>query len=293
MNCGLVRDELFKLGIKYTENLKINEIRNKDGIYLYNIKNFNESYVLKYFDKKKHSVEIDNYKLLNDIGVDTIKIFDMTENSILMEDLNTSNKLRLATKYDISKEEVGVALAQWYLNLHSKGEIYIKDNKENTYLKREIDEINEKNIKNIISKSDKKELWDFILENLYRVNEKINQMDETINYNDFYWTNFAVSRDVKRAVVFDYNMMGKGFRYNDVRNVSVSLEGIARESFLEAYGKCNEIEKIIDKPMSCIFDLIAAYKREVFPNWGQESLEKVNNGELERDFRNMLEALSC
>lgn len=118
-------------------------------------------------------------------------------------------------------------------------------------------------------------------------------MDETINYNDFYWTNFAVSRDGKIAVVFDYNMMGKGFRYNDVRNVSVSLEGRAREAFLEAYGKCNEIEKIIDKPMSCIFDLIAAYNREVFPNWGQDSLEKVNNGELERDFRNMLEALGC
>lgn len=114
MNCGLIRDELFKLGIENTENLKINEIRNKDGIYLYNIKGSNERYVLKYFEKKKHSVEIDNYRLLNEIGVKTIKTFGTTENSILMEDLNTSKELRLATKDDISREDIGVALAQWY-----------------------------------------------------------------------------------------------------------------------------------------------------------------------------------
>jgi hypothetical protein len=113
-------------------------------------------------------------------------------------------------------------------------------------------------------------------------------MGETLTYNDFYWTNLAVGRDSSTALMFDYNFLGIGYRYADVRNVCSSLSDRAGRVFLEAYGEINEEEMVVDEFICHIINLVSAYKRPVFPGWAKESLDAVSSGELEKTFKGIL-----
>ena len=35
----------------------------------------------------------------------------------------------------------------------------------------------------------------------------------TLTYNDFYYTNMMVAKDKSSALMFDYNLLGKGYVY--------------------------------------------------------------------------------
>lgn len=88
--------------------------------------------------------------------------------------------------------------------------------------------------------------------------------------------------------MFDYNFLGVGFRYNDIRNVCSSLSSEATDIFLKEYGSFDETEKIIDDCTSILIDLIHAYKRDSFPSWAMNSLNAVHNGRLEESYRKIL-----
>jgi len=118
---------------------------------------------------------------------------------------------------------------------------------------------------------------------------KFRNLEETLNYNDFYWTNLAVNNNKKEAIMFDYNLLGIGFRYNDIRNVCSSLSEEAGKVFIEEYGVINENEKIIDDGISPLVTLIFAYIRSKFPNWAKESLATIYNGELEKAIEKILD----
>lgn len=274
--------ELNALGLSESSSIKIHEIRNKDGVYLYKIEYMGANYVLKYFEKDEYKREIVNYALLKQLGVPTIKHLGSTENSILLEDLESSSCFRLGIEEDMSDVEVARKLALWYKQLHSKGATYLAKGNLDYY--RETDEITKDNIeliKNSSSTRDNK-VWELIEKNWDLLLEKISQLEETITYNDFYYTNLAVSHDKMEAVMFDYNLLGVGYRYGDIRNVCSSLSEKAKAAFLDEYGNYDEREKIIDEGVAHLINLSFAYKRPKFPSWGQESLEAIQNGELEQ-----------
>jgi hypothetical protein len=75
--------------------------------------------------------------------------------------------------------------------------------------------------------------------------ERITSLDETLTYNDFYWTNLAVSSDRKEALMFDYNLLGVGFRYNDIRNVCSSLSEEAQKVFVDVYGEIKGVRNAL------------------------------------------------
>ena len=89
--------------------------------------------------------------------------------------------------------------------------------------------------------------------------------------------------------MFDYNLLGIGFRYSDIRNVCSSLSEEAGRVFIEEYGEINETEKVIDYALSILITLIFAYKKPKFPGWAQESLNAVFRGELEKAFKKILD----
>ena len=78
-------------------------------------------------------------------------------------------------------------------------------------------------------------LWQIILENDSLIHKRMDALPRTLTYNDFYWTNLIVSKDGKSALMYDYNLLGKGFAYSDIRNVISSLSSQAKEAFLEEY----------------------------------------------------------
>jgi hypothetical protein len=280
--------ELDKLGLSHN-NIDLQEIQNKDGIYLFRIVYENKNYVLKYFLNDEYTREIKNYSILKELNIPTIKVYACTDRALLLEDLKKSRKYRLGKDSDLMDIEVARALAAWYSDLHSKGAKYISQNGGNFY--REFDVVTKENIDLIKNKSNTKDnkVWKLIFDNYDLIFSKIGNLEETLTYNDFYWTNLAVSNDKKEAIMFDYNLLGVGFRYNDIRNVCSSLSEEAGRVFIEEYGVINEDEKIIDDGISILVTLIFAYKRPKFPKWAQESLAAIYNGELEKAIERILD----
>lgn len=284
-----VHSELNKLGFNNCNDIKITEIRNKDGVFLFRINTNGNSYVLKYFVNDKYKREIKNYEILKSLGVKTINDYGYTDSSILLEDIEVSEKYRLGISEDLKDKKVAKALVNWYMDLHNKGVNFIKASEDNYY--SEINEITIENIETTRLKSDtmNNPVWSVILNNFEIIKEKINSLEQTLNYNDFYWTNLVVSIDKSEAFMFDYNFLGTGFRYCDIRNVCSSLSKEAGEIFLKQYGHVNTKEKIINDFTSEISTLILAYKKEIFPSWAKDSLDSIANGKLEATVRRILE----
>jgi hypothetical protein len=284
-----IYSELRMLGLINRDNIILEKIRNKDGIYLYKVKYNNDFFVLKYFLTDEYRREIGNYSLLKQLGVPTIRVFGVTSKSILLEDLNQSRNYRLGKESDLSDLEIAKALAKWYIVLHSRSSSYIS--KENLAFYREMDCITKDNIEFIKNRTNTRDnkVWGLIVDNWNLFYKKIKSLDETLNYNDFYWTNLAVSNDKKEAIMFDYNLLGVGYRYSDIRNVCSSLSEKAKEIFMDEYGDFCEGEKIVDDVISHLITLTNAYKRDVFPNWANSSLRVIHNGRLEMCVKKMLE----
>lgn len=287
---GEVYKELAELGLSENSHIDLHEIQNKDGIYLFRVIYENKYYVLKYFLKEEYTREISNYSILKKLNIPTAKIFAYTYRSLLLEDLEKSKKYRLGKGSDLFDTKVAKALAAWYRDLHNKGAKYLSEKDRDFY--REIDVITKENISLIrnCSNTIDNPVWNLIFHNFDLISNKIRSLEETLTYNDFYWTNLAVSKDKEEAIMFDYNLLGIGYKYSDIRNVCSSLSKEAGKVFIKEYGEIDETEKIIDDGLSILVNLIFAYKRSKFPKWAQKSLNAVYNGELEKALRKILDS---
>jgi hypothetical protein len=114
--------QLAEMQIPYTS---VEEIRSKDGISLYRVKNGSNSYVLKCFENSEYRREIDNYLILRKLGIATITLIAYTAESILLEDITRSEKYRLAEEADMRDKQIAEWLAEWYKQLHRKGKDYV------------------------------------------------------------------------------------------------------------------------------------------------------------------------
>ena len=267
--------ELKKLGIKADS---LEEIREKDGIALLRIKTGGKSFVFKYIENEKFQRETEIYEMLSSLEVETIKVFAMTEKSILMEDIAESEKFRLGTKEDMSDPEVAKALAKWYRNLHFTGYGYVEEYGKDLYSENAL--ITKENLAFVKTKTGTKNVpvWKIIEENFAKIKSAIESERKTFNYNDFYYTNLVVAKDKSKAFMFDYNLFGKGPAYSDINNVCWSLSEEAKTAFLNEYGEIDEREKIIEEAAMVLVSLFFACKREEFPEWAKELIDMLENG---------------
>ncbi len=129
-------------------------------------------------------------------------------------------------------------------------------------------------------------LWQVITEKYNAIRSRIDALPRTLTYNDFYWTNLIVSKTGEDAFMFDYNLLGKGIAYGDIRNVVSSLSPEAAEAFIEEYGcDFSEEEKKADAFIAPLVTLVCACRDEVFPSWAEESLEELKNGDILRHLK--------
>ena len=82
--------------------------------------------------------------------------------------------------------------------------------------------------------------------------------------------------------MFDYNLLGKGYAYADVRNVMSSLSKEAGAAFLEAYGAVDPLEQALDDVVSVVTSLFFACQREPFPRWAQGLLQEMKTSMPEK-----------
>ena len=270
-----IAEQLLKMGIKYD---CITEIRSKDGVLVYRVVCGEKSYVIKYFENESYRREIENYNILNSLGIKTIPIIANTDCAFLMEDIEQSGTYRLGIADDINDTAVAKQIAKWYKQLHSKGKAFFRLYKGTLY--DEADVITKENIEFIKVKTltESNPVWNVVINNFELIKVRIMNAERTLTYNDFYYTNLIVAKDKSSAFMFDYNLLGKGYEYSDIRNVCSSLGEQAKAAFLDEYGDFNQDEIVIDNLASPLTTLYFACKRDVFPKWADAYLKHVKNG---------------
>lgn len=266
-------------------------IRTQSGISVARAHTPDGTRILKYFDDPDQRREIGNYRLLKELGVPTLKIYAATDEALLMEDMEGESMYRLGTGADMADTGIARNLAAWYRILHEAGRGYVRNEGKSLY--SELDYFTPANIEDIAARSDTDELpvWKLLRENYGAIAEFMESLALTLTYNDFYYTNLAVARDNTAAIMFDYNLLGRGSVLMDIRNVRYSLSAAAGDAFSEAYGRYDfEKEILLDDVISPVITLAMAYRRSTFPDWARESLEDVKGGYIKK-VETLLEAL--
>ena len=269
-----IKQELKKLNTPYST---IDLIQNKDGVIVARVQSDVKSYIIKYFQNEDFKREIKNYQLLNALNIPTVKVFGFTDSAILMEDVSQSDIFRLAIKEDLDDVVIASKIAEWYKLLHTSSENFVKENITELY--DETDFITRENIEFIKEKTGTQSLpvWKIIDDNFDVIVSKIRSLPRILTYNDFYYTNLIVAKNKSSALMFDYNLLGKGYVYSDIRNVCSSLGEDAKRAFLEAYGEFDKNEIIVDDVASVLVTLYHACKRKNFPSWANSILDDLKN----------------
>lgn len=269
-----IKQELKKLNTPYRT---INLIQNKDGVIVARVQSDVKSYIIKYFQNEDFKREIKNYQLLYDLSIPTVKVFGFTDSAILMEDISQSDTFRLATKEDLDDVAIASKIAEWYKLLHTCSKYFSEGNITKLY--DETDFITRDNIEFIKEKTGTQNLpvWKLINDNFDVIVSKIRSLPRVLTYNDFYYTNLIVAKDKTSAFMFDYNLLGKGYVYSDIRNVCYSLGENAKKAFLEAYDEFDKKEIIVDDVASVLVALYHACKRKNFPSWANSILDDLKN----------------
>ena len=265
---------------------QIETLRQRPGHMVYRIVCQDNSYVLKCFDCPDIATEVQVYDLLANCGEPTLPLYAHTDHALLLEDLEYSSTWRLARDTDLENLATGVAIAEWYRKLHQAGRETLKDTKSKpAFLHAWVEVISEQNLcaSGACLGIKEEPVWSLALEHTQILKAAYLDLPQTFNYNDFALENLAFTRQSPlRAVVFDYDQFCTGTAYSDWRNVVYSLHGPAQEAFEQAYGPVSEIECILDEPLSVLYSLIIASRRECFPGWAKPLLKMVKNGELDR-----------
>jgi RimJ/RimL family protein N-acetyltransferase/predicted nucleotidyltransferase len=277
------RDELNIMGVKYTD---LAPMQYKDGVALWRVKTANRSAVLKCFDKHEYRREIENYRILRELDIPTLKVYAQTACSLLMEDIE-SGDWRLGVESDLHDPKIATLVARWYRVLHERGREYA----ENHALYDECNCLTLDNIAHIKAKTNTEDApaWAIIESDFEQIRTTALSLPRTLTYNDFYYTNLAVRKDGTAALMFDYNLLGKSYIYSDIRNVCSSLGDEAKAAFLAEYGEFDRREIAIDDVVCPIITLIAACEQKAFPQWASGSLADVKNGMLLAAVERLLE----
>lgn len=278
--------QLTEMGVR---NPVCSLIRTKAGISLYRVESEGKKLILKVFENQEDAREIDNYLMLSKLKIPTLPLLGYTQNAILLPDVESSDEYRLGKGSDLHDPKVARAIAKWYRILHEMGYAYLSGSKIPMY--DESDMITTGNMEEIAEKTGTGEnmLWQVITDNYSTIRSRIDALPRTLTYNDFYWTNLIVSKTGEYAFMFDYNLLGKGTAYGDIRNVTSSLSHEAAEAFIQEYGdNITEEQKNADAFLAPLVNLVNACRRDTFPSWAKDSLEELKNGDVLRYLKEWL-----
>lgn len=285
-----------QLGLDRGQVQAVVPLSERHGHALWRIVTARQSYVLKWFPPgDARATEMQAYALLRQLGVPTLPVHAAADDALLLEDLAASFEWRLASQEDVACAAVGRAVARWYRVFHRRGaELLARPAGAPSFLRREIDRLDSDSIhtagRHLALEGQAG--WRLAMAQIEPLKAAMRALPETLNYNDFYWTNLALSRtpgSERQAIVFDYHLLGIGVRFSDCRNVVGSLRGDAVAAFWQEYGPPDEREEILDRPLAALVALVSAAQMDRFPCWAQASLDQVLDGGLERDLRAALE----
>ena len=292
----LIKQDLQNVSPKRIQRFRL--ISANSGVYVYKCLYDGTPAVVKYFEKEDDRREISNYRILAKHDIPTIKTLALGKTTFVMEDITVSEHWRLGIEEDSNDADVTKALAQWYFKFHENGSIV----SELDTLYFEFDSITEENLKTLIVRfPEAKELFQFILTHYDKLRELLFKPSFTLTYNDFHWSNFVVRKDKQAAMMFDYNLLGKGYRLSDFRNVCWGLSEEAKAAFVNEYNRlyyekhgqarteAEKKEERIDDVAAPLHSLLFAFFRNGnIPNWAKEPDSGYFDGSLMSKARQLL-----
>lgn len=247
-------------------------LQHKDGVLTERIQAGEGTAIRKTFENSESTREITNYRLLSRLNIPTLRVLSHTENSITLEDIAASDHWRLGVSEDLADPKVAAAIARWYKKLHNNGRGEVT---EEMYDESDLFTLENIRFLRSFTKTPDSEHWNVLETHFDTIRAILDRLPKTLAYNDFYWTNLAVSKDHTEALMFDYNLMGKCYAYSDVHNVTVSMSPEAAAAFLAEYGPTDPLEQALHEVLSPITTLILASRRNIFPDWAKESLHEL------------------
>lgn len=283
------------LGLTPSELRQVTILRRRPGHIVYRVVCESASYVLKCFHDPAAGIELQTYALLENCGVPTLPVYARTHRALLLEDLDHSPVWRPARDADMDRPSTGLAVARWYHRLHQAGRELLADPETRpAFLPAWVDAIDDRSLRAAgaaLNLGDEPG-WPLALQCAEPIKSAYRARPQTLNYNDFAPENLALPREEKDppgAIVFDYDQFSLGLSCSDWRNVRSGLRGLARAAFEEAFGPVSPVERILDRPLSVLYGLVIASRRDRFPGWAVPLLKLVKTGELERRIRHALQ----
>ena len=272
-----VYTELAAMGVK---PLAVTMIRSKEGIHVYRVEADGGPMILKVFDSLGDAREISNYQLLSSLGIPTLRVIGSTQVAILLPDVESNEVFRMGSESDLSDPSVVRALARWYKVLHRRGSEFLATHDVNLYDETDVFTLANLEVIATATGTQDNPLWKELRTRFNSLRQSIDTLEKTLTHNDFYWTNLIVATDGQSAMMLDFNLLGKGYAYSDVRNVTSSLSIEARQDFLDEYGETNPTEVQIDAIVAPLIGLYTACRCASLPTWAQPALADLRSGTL-------------
>ena len=272
LDSTLFQEELRLYGLDGND---VHLIRSKEGVIVARVRWDNGTAVLKCFENTAFRREIQNYDILQNCGIPTIMVLGKSDRSILLEDIDSSDTYRLGMEQDLEDPAVIKAIAKWYKILHTNGRQYVQQYGAGMY--EEWDFFTMENIKAIRTRFELagSEGLKAIMDHYGELRERIDAAPRSLTYNDFYYTNLVVKKDASEAMMFDYNLLGKGNPASDIRNVTYWLTEENKKLFFSVYGKTDNELLLLDRICDPVVSLYYAMSRDVFPSWAKEAVDKL------------------
>jgi len=250
---------------------------------LYRFRYDDRTYILKW-QEDGDTIEPRAYALLRSLRVPTLSTYGHTEHAVLLEDVAASTAWRPAHERDIAYAETGRAVAEWYQFLHLAGQDLLAHGAPE-WLTWEWDSLSPDSVRKLGRDLDLPHLplWETAARHVTALKEAARQLILTLTYNDFHWSNLALSqRGPQRALMFDFHLLGIGLAASDCRNVASGLGPTARQAFQEAYGPVDPRQQLLDEALSPLAALQEALARPSFPPWARAILDDIQSGRLEK-----------
>lgn len=275
-----VRHELKKVNIDNINDWSL--IKESDETLVYRFTFNCEHYVVKYYIETNNSFEIQWYKVLSELEIQTLDVVFSTDRCIVFKDFDFNPRYRFGRESDLSNDTVAYHLGRWFKTFHQKGYEYLSVNTIRGA--NEFDIITEDNIKRLVDNiEDFCGTGDILIKEFPRLNDLFKSETKTFTYRDFWFVNFIVSVDESEAFIFDFDKTGTGLSYNDILYMKMCLSDSAQKSFMEGYGPLRIEEKDIATLYLDLFRLIS-YLEHVdegeVPGWVKHHLDKYQSGEL-------------
>lgn len=255
-------------------------MRDKDGVRVLSGRLNGRRVVVKHFSDPRQAREIANYVLLQQFDVPTLEVVAAGTDWLALENMDdASSSWRMASSADLAEPHIVTQLGAWYSRLHRAGLAAGADQLP-TY--DELDLLSRESLEQVARRYP--HLAVGLAAAAARLPEWLRadrQWPRTVTHNDFAWTNLAIARDGRSVVMFDFNLMGRGTRAADLRNVASGLPPESRAPFRAAYesasGEVPEEEFNSDARLVHLVSLVIAERRGFaqLPRWAAESAEWV------------------